>query len=70
MKKLVTALSLGMAVTVGAATVAPTMAEAKTCRTHRQSTANRGTLYGAVGGALLGSAVAGRGNKKIGRAHV
>ena len=66
MKKMITALTLGMAVTVGAATVAPTMAEAKTCRTHRQNTANRGTLYGAVGGALLGSAVAGHGAKTEG----
>lgn len=66
MKKILTALTLGTALTVGAAAIAPSVAEAKTCRTHRQNTANRGTLYGAVGGALLGSAVAGHGAKTEG----
>jgi outer membrane lipoprotein SlyB len=66
MKKVLTALSLGTVMAFSSATILPSIAEAKTCSTHRKNTANRGTLYGAVGGALLGSAVASKGVKTEG----
>ena len=67
MKSLFKALTLTTILAIGStAIVAVPSAEAKTCATHRKNTANRGTAYGAVGGALLGNAVAGRGNKTEG----
>lgn len=67
--KLATAATLALSAFAIAA--APMVAEAKThrvwkCSADVRSQANKGTVIGAVGGALLGSAVAGHGAKTEG----
>ena len=56
-----------LATSLAAAFVVPTLAEAQT-RCQQQQADNRaaGTVIGAVGGALLGSAIAGRGDRTAG----
>jgi uncharacterized protein YcfJ len=65
--KLAKVLAFSVALAVGTVGVIETAdASSRGCREFRKHKANRGTAYGAVGGAVLGNVIAGGHNKTEG----